>query len=122
MHFTGNVDKVKRLIDEGVDVNTLDSDDEAPIHNAAFRGKKISLEAFFCAQTVFKLEIVLCYVAGELEIVKVLIEKGGAAVDIKDGEEQTPLMNAVKSALFRNVFANSIFISIMLMIAIVYRS
>lgn len=48
----------------------------------------------------------LYHLPGNCEIVKLLVERGGAAVDIKDAEEQTPLILAVHHALNRNYFAN----------------
>ena len=48
----------------------------------------------------------LYHFPGEFEIVKLLVNRGEAAVDIRNGKGQTPLMIAVQYAMNRNIFAN----------------
>lgn len=56
--FPENVDEARRLIDGGANVNESNRGKLAPIHVAAFRGKKSYFKLLLLAQTVYsKLKI-----------------------------------------------------------------
>ena len=99
--YVGDVAKIERCLQEGVDVNKLDGRGCAPLHYAAQNNQKQAIELLLAKGSDINVKdprgqtpLVCAIVSGHRDLAELLIAKG-ADLDAKDKDGSMPLILAV---------------------------
>jgi len=94
---SGNLGRVKTLVEDGVDVNSQDGSDWTPLHRAAINGHTETAQLLLAqgAQIDARSEygrtpLHLAAAGGQVEVAELLLSQG-AQVDAQNGDNETPL-------------------------------